>query len=166
MNNTINKETFVEQIFNKYSDEIYNFVLNRIGYNKTDAEDLTQEVFLRVWKSRESYDSARSSIRTWIYIIARNLLKDRFKKKKLDFSLIEDDSVKSDDPIEGEVQYAEIIKALEKLSPSDRELLQLRFVQDLGVGEMIQILNKSESAIKTGIHRALKKLKKIINERN
>lgn len=156
MNKIINKQNFVDEVFEPYHKELYNFVMSRTGYKVHLAEDITQDIFLKLWKSRKSYDKNKASIRTWMYQIARNYLIDIFRKKKLEFV----DDAKGSTELKTEDKIF-VENMLQKLNDRDRELVQLRYIQDLSIKEIAQIIDKNESATKVAIHRAIKKLRKI-----
>jgi RNA polymerase sigma-70 factor (ECF subfamily) len=71
-----------QQIYAEYRDKIYNHITFRIR-NSQQAEDLTQEVFIKVYKNLAMYDESKGLLSTWIYTIANNLVVDYFREKKL-----------------------------------------------------------------------------------
>lgn len=163
----IKKENFISEIFDKYHVELFNFVLSRVGYKKAVAEDVTQEIFYKLWKSRESFDQNKSSVRTWIYVIARNHIIDHYRTKKDDMKVEVDPKGLSAVAVELNVEdaalFASVVEAMCKLSSQDQELIQFRYVQGLQIKEIAEILNKTESAVKVAIHRAIKKLRKLFD---
>lgn len=170
MSTVITKENFIANVFDKYHVEIFNFILSRTGYRKELAEDITQEVFFRLWKSRDKYNPKKASLRTWTYIITRNYLIDYFrgnKENRNNINLKPDDEFASDVTIESAVDNAELFRAVTQsiglLKPAERELIQLRYIQELKIKEIAKILNKNGDTIKVAIHRAIKKLRRLLS---
>jgi len=84
----LEKEELV-QAFKDYNVDIYNYVYYRSGQSKEIAEDITQDVFMKALRYKKSFDKSKSSIKTWLHVIARNLLVDFYKSKKTTSSLDE-----------------------------------------------------------------------------
>lgn len=160
---------FEKDIFDKFYKEIFNFILYRVNFRKEIAEDLTSEIFLKIWENRGVFDPDKSSLKTWIYTIARNHLID-WTRTKVDTQSLFDNTkdVKSSlfDKATDQIVYKKILKSFGKISRYEREVVQLRFVQQLKIKEISQILNRSENAITTALSRALNKLKLILNDEN
>lgn len=138
--------------------------MSKVHYRKEMAEDIVQEVFLKVWKYRKAYKPKKASIRTWIYQITRNYIIDCFRKQKEYFSLKDNDFNYREQSLDDQVEAKRVLEKLCKLRKKDRELLQLRYGQELSIQEVADILGKSKNATKVAIHRALKKLRKILDE--
>lgn len=161
----MNQSEFL-QIFDIHGDEIYSFVYLRCNYQREIAEDLTQEVFLRAWKARESYDRSKAAGRTWLFRIARNALIDHYRKKREstnDSAAQELIEKTAEVELENAALRHSIQQGLERLSDEDRELITLRYIQDLELMEIAEIVGKNYNAVKVAIHRAVAKLKQIIN---
>jgi RNA polymerase sigma-70 factor, ECF subfamily len=138
--------------------------------NKEHAEDLVQEVYIRVFKSYHRFEG-KSSEKTWLFSIARNVAIDFFRKQKgwkdrllekFDWST---NQVKDEYPIPEEitVQNEEIkwiYKCLEFCTVDQRSVIILRYLNDLSIAETAQTLGWTDSKVKTTQHRALKVLKK------
>lgn len=149
-------------LFERHHIHVFNFLYKMCG-DKMLSEDLTQEVFYKVMKYRNSYN--HGSFISWLFTIARNSLKTHFKKNKshddidnISYKL----AVENDDRSE---EYSQLQNALSKLSATDRELLVLNRFQDIRYQELAEITGSTPGAIKTKVSRALKKLKTIyLNE--
>ncbi len=150
------------QSFHDYHVAIYNFVYFNVGKNKELAEDLTQDTYTKAWKYRHAFDENKASLKTWLYSIARNLIRDYFKEYK--FCNDEGENIVSEaSTYEDLNQGLDLHLAMNKLNTHDHELLTMRFINELEIEEVAQIINKSYTATKTAIHRALNNLKQIIN---
>jgi len=131
------------------------------------AEDLTQEAFLRMW----NYQAAGNAVenpKALLYRIAGNLIIDHYRRKKevsLDV-LAEDGYDPAGDGADSILDQAEGQKALElleKLEPQYREILTLRYVSDLSITEIAEVVGQSENAVSVRIHRGIQKLKTIFH---
>jgi len=136
-----------------------------------DAEDITQEIFFQMVKSIPKLkDPARFS--SWLYRIAINRIKDYHRKKKLlryFWVSSENDTIEAhaqnhiNNPAEGvdKIEFwQEFFQAMGHLSPLEREVFILRFVDQLQIKEIVDVLSKNESTVKTHLYRALKKFKR------
>lgn len=156
-----------------YQDKIYNHCL-RMLRNAHEAEDLTQETFLRAYMHIESFDDDRK-FSTWLFRIASNLTIDRLRKRKPDYYL--DAEVKEgkgltmysqlassiSTPIE-EAESKElkrfIYSEIEKLPPIYRQVIELRFFEGFSLKDMSEVLNAPTGTVKARLFRARKTLKK------
>lgn len=156
----------IAQIFTNHHAEIFRYLFIRTGSVET-AEDLSSEVFLKLVKEQAKYDPMRSGVRTWLYLLARNLLADHFSRAKhqqpLELQDFTDLAVQGD-AAEFVQDWLYIINLLRDLSPEDQELIVLRYVNDLSIRDISRIKNKSYISTKVATHRALKKLKQLANE--
>jgi RNA polymerase sigma factor (sigma-70 family) len=150
-------------LFERYNKRIYNF-LARMTMDRALAEDLTQNVFLRVIKYRNSYrEGAR--FQSWIYQIARNVFSDHYQTIKNRFSDFVDvekirDHMADSDNAEMQNEKEELLqRSMEKLSDDQRELLVLTRFQQMKYEEVATLLDTSVANIKVRVHRALIKLR-------
>lgn len=152
--------------FEGYGKSIYRYIYIRVGYRREVAEDLTQDVFEKVWKYRESFDPERSSMKTWIYTIARNTVTDFYRKKREEHSLPEVEGVGERDvpDLEKDEKLEIVLGHMKSMSDGDREILMLRYIEDMDLQEVADIIGKSYTSTKVAIHRAVNRLKEIINE--
>jgi RNA polymerase sigma factor (sigma-70 family) len=156
-----------EKIFDHFSKPIYAFFMARMRHKET-AQDLTQEVFLKVIKSIEQFDKKSGDFTAWIWQIARNSGIDYFRRKKPSYladlpdegTNIKEEGVKSD----GSAKIREIMTIVESFSPEEQELFQLHFVADVSYAEMAKMTGKSETALRVAIHLLRKKLIPYLND--
>ncbi len=132
----------------------------RIVGNRQDAEDITQDVMLRVFSKLKTFEG-RSSIKTWLVRVTSNACKDWLKKKATSKQYTE--AMANEPQPENKIHYEEdkLIGLLSELSPADREVLTLRFVADLGLAEIADITQLSLSATKMRLYRAVERLRKL-----
>ncbi len=149
--------------YSEFKDKIYTYLLYRVGFNQALAEDLTSEVFIKAFKNFSSFDSDKS-FQPWIFTIARNHLINHYRADKQIIPLADVEqtlSVKSKDV--GRVLEAEqVIKIINTMEEGDKELLIMRYVDELNNKEMAAVLNKEEGAIRTQLSRSLAKLRALL----
>lgn len=148
----------------------------------TDAEDLTQEVFLKLYRNLASFDVERGSFQTWITTLARNLLVDHFRRTRLErasdsldasFSGDDDGATLGDrlaDPHPSPESHAagmelrvRIQQGLAQLSPELREAVILRDLEDMDYKEIAQVLRIPEGTVKSRISRGRGELARLLH---
>lgn len=160
------KEAFAK-LYEHYLPQIYRFVYIKIN-NKAEAEDLTHEVFLNTWQNIKRYVPREFPFSSWLYRIARNEVIDfyRTNKKNIRLELIEENSLGIPETeslnLDQALELENIKKLFQHLTQEQRDVLIMRFVEDLSPKEISGALNKSEGAIRIIQHRALNELKELI----
>lgn len=160
------------QLYDLYSTRIYRFIYFKVS-SAVDAEDLTAEVFLKAWE----YLKNRREIENFsglLYKIARNLVIDFYrhraggKEESADLIFFErlSDAGAAVKKLENAQEAESIIKCLRLLKEEYREVLTLRYIDDLDIGEIAKILGKSQIGARVLIHRALKTLRKILENKD
>ena len=169
-----------EEIVQRYNRRIYN-ICYRFAGSADDAQDLTQEVFIKMYRTLSSYDIERGAFMTWVTTVTRNLLVDNFRKKKqdrmtdsLDAAPTEhEDAMPLSDqipdkglPPDSRVQSRETTEmvhgALQKLSPDLREAVVLRDLQDMDYREIAIVLKVPEGTVKSRINRGRAELARLL----
>jgi RNA polymerase sigma-70 factor, ECF subfamily len=155
------------QLYEAYFDKIYRYIVLRVGY-ETEAEDLTQQVFMKVLHSISSYKPKGVPFSSWLYRIAHNQvvddLRQRSKKATVDIEglpLV----YQGEDPqhrMENLMDIEQLKKATKQLTPAQQEVLSLRFAGELSIAECAGIMGKSEGAIKALQHAAVQSLRKVL----
>jgi RNA polymerase sigma-70 factor, ECF subfamily len=162
-------DSVFDELYQKYHQDVFQFLFYMVR-NKEQAEDLVQEVYIRVFKSYNRFEG-KSSQKTWLFSIARNVAIDFFRKQKgwkdrilekFDWSTSQ---VKDEFPIPDEIaeqkeEIKNIYKCLEYCTVDQRAVIILRFFHDLSISETAEALSWSESKVKTTQHRSIKLLKK------
>jgi RNA polymerase sigma-70 factor, ECF subfamily len=168
-----------EDIVQRYHRRIYN-ICYRFAGSADDAQDLTQEVFIKIYRTLNSYDRERGAFMTWVTSITRNLLVDHFRKSKhdrvtdsLDAAPSEQDAQPLSEqiqdkatPPDASVQHREtretVHRALQKLSPDLREAVVLRDLQDMDYREIATVLKVPEGTVKSRINRGRAELARLL----
>lgn len=164
LNTSADTKAQFEAIFAEYSDVVYRFCL----YKTSDiqvANDLTQDTFLRLWKVIQGGVDVEKP-KQYVYQIARNLVIDYYKKAKavsLD-SLQEQGFDAKDTGGKGADLLSELVllrEAIEKLEQDYREVIYMRFVEEMGVDEIADALGVSANLVSVRINRGKKKLQEL-----
>lgn len=163
-----NKEAF-GYIFDKYSKKIYRFIFFKVSTHEV-AEDLASQVFLKVWEHILNKNKIKN-LQAFIYQVARNIVIDYYRsKEKEELPLIFDESDKQistnftgEDFLSKKFENDTLIKIINKLKGSYREVIVLKYIEELSISEIAEILEKSKVNIRVLLHRALKEIKKLIS---
>ncbi|MGO9127775.1 MAG: RNA polymerase sigma factor [Terriglobales bacterium] len=169
-----------EEIVQRYNRRIYN-ICYRFAGSADDAQDLTQEVFIKMYRTLKTYDVGRGAFMTWVTTITRNLLVDHFRKTKQDRmtdsldgapSEYEDamplserisDQAPTPDTRAQSQQVGEVVqKALTKLSPDLREAVILRDLHDMDYKDIATVLKVPEGTVKSRINRGRAELARLL----
>ena len=170
-----------ESLVQQFHRRIYNICYRFTG-SQDDAQDLTQEVFIKVYRTLASYDLDRGSFQTWVTTMTRNLLVDHFRKSKQDRATdsleepagADDDSLSLIDRVEDAAPSPDqrlltrekqqmVQRALQKLSPELREAVVLRDLQDMDYREIALALKVPEGTVKSRINRGRTELARLLS---
>ena len=170
-----------EEIVRLHNRRIYNLCY-RFTNSPDDAQDLTQDVFIRIYRTLASYDVGKGAFVTWLTTLTRNLLVDHFRRSKQDrvtdsidaglreeedsLSLsdrLEDLGPTPDDRLASKETQKMVQKALERLSPDLREAVILRDLQDMDYKEIAQVLRVPEGTVKSRINRGRMELARLLS---
>lgn len=151
----------LNELVRRYQNRIYSYFLKSI-LDADDSADLTQNVFIRVLKYRESYKSG-SNFEFWLFQIARNQVRDYFRKAKSRKDRFQEVDVLPDQADElGEEQLEreqKLMQAMSQLPEEKRELLVLSKFQGMKYEQIALLRNTSVENIKVQVHRTIKQLK-------
>jgi len=158
------------ELYDHYITPLYRFIFFKVSV-KEDAEDLTSDVFLKAWNHLiiESQEEIRS-FTGLIYKIARNSVIDYYRKKSVRFEqpLETGEAFGKEDReilrIEVKYEADKIMNNLKQLKHSYREVIQLRYINELSISEMSEILGKKKTNVRVTLYRALKLLKKVMEK--
>lgn len=158
---------FTEQQFaetyNKYADDIFRHCFFRVS-NREKAKDIMQEAFTKTWEYLTRGNEI-ANIRAFIYRTANNLIIDHYRKKS-ESSLDElqeqgfEPPVDEKDKIHNEIDAGYAISAIQNLDIKYREVVLLRYVDELGVKEIAHIVGESPNTVSVRIYRGLAELRK------
>ena len=161
------KDAFAE-LYEAYFDKIYRYIVLKIG-DRTEAEDMTQQVFLKALKSLPDYKWKDVPFSAWLYRIAHNQVVDHYRKSGRQQSCELTEEITPDDPegnpehqTELKVDIQSLVKATRQLTRAQQEVIALRFSSDLPVAEVARLMGRSEGAVKALQHSAVVALRKIM----
>jgi RNA polymerase sigma-70 factor, ECF subfamily len=168
-------ETAWEQFVRLHTRQVYALCYRFTG-SGAEAQDLTQEVFLRVFRTLKTFRSSEGSLGTWLARLTRNLLIDHYRRSRQDRATesIEDrlpvieehGSVTRPDQILAGREASEVLQAaLQKLSPDLREAVILRDLQEMEYREIAQVLGIPEGTVKSRINRGRAELGRLLRNR-
>ena len=145
-------------LYERYMGDIYRYIFYRVSHQQ-DAEDLTESVFIKAWKGLGMY-RGEVPFKTWIFRIANNTVIDHYRTRKeylpLDEGSLVSEQHDMEDKLLSEEKMIQLADIISRLSPIHQHVLILRFINGLCVRDVAQILDRSESAVKTLQYRALK----------
>jgi RNA polymerase sigma-70 factor, ECF subfamily len=149
-----------ELLFKEYSDVVYRLCLYKTSREDT-AHDLTQETFLRLWKSL-SANKEIDKPKQYIYQIARNLIIDYYKiDKTISLSQLQEEGFEPESNESSNELLSDVLilkEIIEDLDKEFRDVIYLRFIEGMAVKEIAEILNISENLVSVRINRGKKKL--------
>lgn len=160
------------ELYDKYIGEIYRFIFFKVSHRE-EAQDLTSEVFLKTWNylANHPHDKEIKSFRGLIYRIARNAVVDfyRARAQRHECALDEVVQYRAEDissytHIELKAEAARILQALKKMKREYQDIILLKYVEEMSVGEIAESLDKSQTAVRVTLHRATKVLKRMLGD--
>lgn len=159
-------------LYLRHLDAIYRYVRFRVG-NARDAEDLTEQVFLKAWEALPNYRQRGLPFASWLYRIAHNTVVDFHRRPSPEVPL-----AAADHPVAGsgsqgpgaletviqESEVTALADAIRKLPEEQQQVIVLRFIEGLSHAEVARIINKSQGACRVIQHRALSALHRLLTE--
>ena len=162
----IRESADIEKVYLEYQSRVMAYISSRIS-SREEAEDLQSEVFLKVCKNADRFDTEKASISTWIYTITRNTLTDYFRIHKTSTELPEDLEWEADpyEEIYQEETLDELAEALKTLDDEERDLIVLHYYENLPLTEICERIGMSYGKTKLLHNQALKKLRQKMDGR-
>ncbi len=159
-----NREAF-GKLYEKHIDGIYRYLYFRLNQDRFTAEDLVQTVFFKAWENITKF--AGGNFSAWLFSIAHNQLIDYYKKAKAIVYLqteVEDRKENLEERVIQNDKLERLKKAIGSLTDEQKAVITLRFIEGLNHRLVGQILKKEERAVRAIQYRALKQLRKILEE--
>ena len=169
-----------QEIVQQYNRRIYN-ICYRFSGSPDDAADLTQDVFIKIYRTLGTFDGTKAAFMTWVTTVTRNLLVDHFRKGKYDrvtdsldatpgnqedglsiADQLEDQRVSPEQRVQSQETQKMVQEALQKLSPDLREAVILRDLQDMDYKEIAKVLRVPEGTVKSRINRGRTELARLL----
>lgn len=152
-------------LYDQYAELIFRYVYSHLD-NRLDAEDLTEEIFLRAWRALPKYDERGLPFSAFLFRIARNSLIDYYRQRKVVQS-IDDIEIPSheagpEETVDTRIENNDLKKRITELREDYRNVLIFRFLSGLSPEETAQVMQRSVGAVRVLQHRALSALKEIM----
>lgn len=170
--NSLPKEELMEQIMIKYGKDVLKLAFSYVR-NRTIAEDLTQEVFLKCYEKVDTFQG-NAKLKTWLYTIAANHCKDYLRSAHYRYTVLTDKIARitrGKDPspeetyLEGNEQK-ELVEKVFSLPVKFREVIYLFYFEELSIKEIAKLLHINENTIKSRLSRAKFLLRSTLEEGN
>lgn len=159
----------LELLYDKFEKILFSFSY-RMTKNRQSAEDVVQQVFIKVWKGQGNFDPEKGKLSSWLLTIARNAAIDLMRKRKAPAYELEDrDSLASDEPstedlVEWKEEGRDLRKAVSQLSHEQSEIIESFYFKGKTQREIAEQFNLPLGTVKGRIRLALKHLREILNE--
>ena len=156
------------RLYDMHVDRVYRHIYYRVG-NETDAEDLTQQVFLKAWRAIDRYKKMASPFIAWLMTISHNLVVDFYRTRKdrayLEVEILADDSAPSPErATEASFEQQRLRRAILQLGGDEQQVVILRFIEGFEFAEIASLMKKKEGNVRVILHRALVKLRNILEK--
>lgn len=167
------RKAFV-RIYDSHLNDIYRFIYFKVS-SKEIAEDLTSSVFLKTWDYIQNEQlKDYKTLKSLLYVVARNLVIDHYRKKsqKLDVSYdnekspiqIIDEKQDMAEQVDVKLDLKLVEAGLSKLKDEYKEVIMLRYINELSISEIAEVLGKSKGSVRVLAHRALSTLKSLVDK--
>ena len=158
-----------EVLYEHFYDRISRYVSFKTG-DASVAEDITEEVFLRMLKSIGTYKDVGHPFSAWLFRIAHNLVVDHFRKRGRERSvplekvtyIVSESADDMDEYVQTKLMMTEVNRAMCVLTDLQRHVISLRFAAGLSVAETAKVVGRNENAVKALQHAGVKKLRKLL----
>jgi len=157
-------------LYDMFADKLFRYIRIKIQ-NKQQAEDILQEAFIKTWRNLHLFTVEGGNFQAWMYRITSNCMNDYFRKiyrqpesLELNENIDKPSGENLQKAVADKFETEQLLQAFDLLPAQYKEILELRFVQDLSPDETAKILNKSNLAVRVLQHRALKKLRGVVKK--
>jgi len=155
------------RLYDIYVERVYRHIYYRVS-DTDDAEDLTQQVFIKAWQAISRYKKTASPFLAWLLKISHNIVIDFYRARKPEIHTEADVSAGEEaDPAhlaEMSLSQQEIRQAIRQLHGDQQQVLLMRYIEDFSYAEIAAALGKSEGAVRVILHRGLAGLRKIMGK--
>ncbi len=152
-----------EELYKKYSTDVFNYIWYRVGHDHELAEDLMQEVFVRAFAKLKNFQNKGYSYRTYLLTIAKNVLVNYFKKKKPIVGLEDYQNIPTeitqDQEVNRKLEAGNLWCAVQDLSHNERDVILMYYKNDMKIKDIGTVIKKTPNAVKIILTRGRKKLK-------
>ncbi len=151
-------------LYDRWAVPVYQYFFHRTG-DASSAEDLTSQLFLAAYQALPCYQH-HGHFAAWLFTIARNLIKEHYRKKGREVPLETAENIPSPSNLAAEIVQNDEIRRLTKLIRSlpeeEQELIRLRYIADLSFADIAIVLNKGQDAVKKTLYRLQARLQALL----
>ena len=152
------------EIYTLLADDLYRYVAGQIR-DHAAAEDVVAEVFLRAWRFLPKYRQGSNTFRPWVFAIARNQVRDAWKREQSRPGPLDEDIAESVPEGDDQAEARQVVhRALKCLSGEQRDIVILRFVGEKSHAEIGRLVGKREGAVRVTLMRALRRMREEIED--
>ena len=154
-----------EKIYHDYHGKVFGYMCSKIG-NYHLAEELTSDVFVKIYENLDTFDDTKASLSTWIYTIARNTLTDYFRTRRVleEIPQTASDGTSVEDEICNTEMLEALANALELLDERERDIIILRFYKGKLLTEIAKQMGISYAYVKVIQSKSLEKMKNFLKK--
>lgn len=164
-------------VYDFYTPKIFRYIYYQVGQNKELTEDLAQQTFVKAWEFIIKRGKAVDNIQAFLYRVARNLVVDLWRNKHKESLPLMDELIETteaakggglrwQEEIDAKVSVEVLGKTLDQIHEHYREVLIMRYLEELEIDEIAKLLEKDKNSVYVLIHRATKALQKAIKEQD
>lgn len=158
------KDAAFRELYQRYASKMYHYFLRMLTYQREQAEDFTQDLFLKIIENPDAFDTKRK-FSTWFYTLASNMVKNEYRRRGRQLPMLRlEDDLKAYSPdyflnkLDEPVLKNYLALAIQSLDQHHRSCFLLRYDSQLTIQEISEILNCPAGTVKSRLHYALKKL--------
>ena len=154
------------KLYDMHVDRVYRHIYYRVG-NEADAEDLTQQVFLKAWQAIHRYKKTTSPFVAWLMTISHNQVVDFYRTRRnkvhLEAEVLADGPAsRPEQTVEASFEQQRLRSAISQLGGDEQQVVILRFIEGFEFAEIASIMKKKEGNVRVILHRALVNLRNIL----
>lgn len=144
-------------------DKVFTYLMYRLNFDRETCEDLLMDIVLKAYENFHQFNPKKGSFKNWIFGIAHNHLVNHWRDRKEELPIENAEDVAYEQPSE-ELPSPAIHKIMSLLSETEREIIALRYLNDLSYEEIAEITGKSQGSARTSLSRALDQFKTFYNK--
>lgn len=152
-------------LYEQYAEMVFRYVYSHLD-NRLDAEDLTEDIFIRAWRALPKYDERGLPFSAFLFRVARNSLIDHYRQKKplqsLDDIEMQSHEMGPEEVVDIKIENNDLKQTISTLREDYRNVIVFRFLAGLSPDETAQIMQRSVGAVRVLQHRALSALKELL----
>lgn len=158
-----------DTLYNRYARRLGGFFLRMLAYDTAKAEDMVQELFVRVWTYRKEYRSDQP-FASWLYAMAYNLCKNEYRHETIRQAYVEELLQREEatheptEAMERDEQRQRLRQAVQSLPTAQRDAFLLHYDEELTIPEVAHIIGCPEGTVKSRLYAALESVKRMMNE--